>query len=135
TTAVATVTRTATPTKTPVTTPTRTTTPTATPTATTTATTAPTATPTATATPVEVTLTPSSLDFGSVKTGQTSAPQTVTLTDVDDGVTISGWSIASGFAVTANTCPSNLTSGQSCTYTIVFSPKVTGSQSGLFQVF
>ena len=142
----ASITATPTPTTAPTTTPTATATgPTQTATITPTATIAPTPTathtagaptPTATATPPAlVTLLPSTLPFGNVKAGQTSAPQTVTLTDNDGTVTISGWSISSGFAVVGSTCPSQLTSGQSCTYTIVFQPKTTGNVSGTFTLF
>jgi len=97
-----------------------------------------TAAPTPTPTPL-VTLLPSSLSFGNVKVGSTSAPQTVTLNNQDGLLKVSGWSISSGFAVTSGgTCPTppfQLLPGQSCTYMIVFKPKYTGKTTGLFQVF
>jgi hypothetical protein len=82
-------------------------------------------------------LLPSTLSFGNVKVGQTSAPQTVTLTNNDGSVKISGWSITSGFAVASTTCSvgQTLTTGQSCTFDIVFQPTNTGSQTGTFTLF
>ena len=54
----------------------------------------------------EVTLTPSTLDFGTESVGQSSASQTVTLINgTGQTLRITGWSIGPDFTIVSTTCP------------------------------
>jgi len=79
---------------------------------------------------------PSSLSFGTQNQGSTSGPMTVTLTNNDSvahiisSITPTGAS-ASDFAVT-NTCPMkpiSLATGSSCTITVIFTPGDVGTRT------
>ena len=70
-----------------------------------------------------------------MKVGQSSASQTVTLSNGDGTLTISGWSIGIDFIVVSTTCPSVLNPGQSCTYMVAFRPQSVGTKNELFRVF
>ena len=74
------------------------------------------------------------LGFGLQTKGTNSAPQTVTLyNDPADPntetVNFAGKLVQGDYAET-DTCPFSLTPGASCTLTIIFSPRVTGSDPG-----
>jgi hypothetical protein len=77
---------------------------------------------------------PNSLNFGTVKVGTSSAPQVVTITNpsgtpIDISKTGIVGADAKDFAET-NTCPitpKTLAPGAQCTFTITFTPKVTGT--------
>ena len=75
--------------------------------------------------------TPAVLNFSAVPLGQTSAAQTVTLTNstasVIDAVTLA---IAAPFSIAQNGCAGTLAAGASCTAEIVFKPTAGGSASG-----
>jgi beta-propeller repeat-containing protein/centrosomal CEP192-like protein/HYDIN/CFA65/VesB family protein len=74
---------------------------------------------------------PTSLQFGNQVITTTSAAQTVTLTATGGQLTNITPSIAAPFSISANTCISGtLPSGQSCTFSIVFSPTQTGFAFG-----
>lgn len=80
------------------------------------------------------TLSGSSINFGSVVTGSSSAPQTVTVTNSGTGpLLIStaslGGSQAADFAY-ATSCGSALLVNASCTFTVTFTPTATGARSG-----
>jgi len=81
---------------------------------------------------------PTSLAFGIVTVGNTSAPQTVTLTNSGaapltiSGITIVGTNAAS-FSQT-NTCIGSLTPGASCAVTVRFSPSAAGSHAASISV-
>ena len=83
-----------------------------------------------------VTLSPSSLSFGTVTVGTTSAAMNITVTN-HQKVTLTFSSIRIGganpgdFALSANTCGSSLAAGAKCTLSITFKPTVTGARSGL----
>lgn len=78
----------------------------------------------------EFTLSPTSVDFGSIQTGSTSEPITVTLTNTGDaGSSISSVIATSGFSQT-NNCPSILSVNSSCAITVRASPTETGALSG-----
>jgi probable HAF family extracellular repeat protein len=95
----------------------------------------PTPTPTATATP-GVTLLPSTLDFGTVTVGQTSAPSSVTLNNgTEKKLTIRKTTIGKDFVVVSTTCSSTLEPGQSCDYSISFEPLKAGDKGESFKVF
>ena len=76
-------------------------------------------------------LTPLRLDFGSVRIGQTSPVQYITVANT--GRVVAGLkplSISGPFAISANTCSSTLAVNTSCTVGVVFSPNASGTASG-----
>ncbi len=86
-----------------------------------------------------VSLSPSSLNFGTVQTGHTSAVKTVTLTNSGSttlkltGLSISGnFAFASGAGACANS--TQLTAGGHCTINVVFKPTSRGSKSGSVRI-
>jgi len=74
---------------------------------------------------------PAQLTFAAQALGQSSAPQTVTITNTG-GTDAGGFAIAvSGpFSVTHNGCGTSLAAGASCTTGVVFSPTSTGALTG-----
>ena len=81
------------------------------------------------------TLTPASIDFGTVLVGQT-ANQTVTYTN-NGSVSVEVFNYANtnpAFSVIASTCTVNVAANSSCTYTLQFAPTVAGSQTSTFEV-
>ena len=88
-----------------------------------------------------VSLSPTSLSFGSQNVGTTSAAQTVTLTNTGTApLTISGIAMnganASDFAQT-NTCPTSpntLAANASCAISVTFSPSATGARAASISV-
>jgi hypothetical protein len=85
-----------------------------------------------------VKLSPTSLNFGSVPVGQTSAPQTVTVTNTATALlSISKIGIAGAagrdFSET-DTCGSSLGAGQSCLNTVKFTPSAKGSRTAQLSI-
>jgi hypothetical protein len=77
-----------------------------------------------------VSLSPTSLTFGSLTVGTTSAAQTITLTNTGAGaLSISGISASGNFAETT-ACPSSLPAGASCTISVTFTPTTAGALTG-----
>lgn len=78
-----------------------------------------------------VTYTPTSLSFGTVSVGQSSAPQTITLTNhagtalTIKSVTTTG--VDNSDFIQTNTCGTSLAKLSSCTITVTFKPLITGS--------
>jgi secreted trypsin-like serine protease len=92
-------------------------------------------TQTASAAVAQLTLSPSSLDFGSVKRPATSTPQPVTLTNAGSAdLTIASITIAGtnpgDFAIAANSCGATLAHGASCTVDVTFRPTARKTRSG-----
>ncbi len=86
-----------------------------------------------------VTVSPSSLNFGSQTVGTTSAPQTVTVTNNSStSITISSIKFSGGepqdFAQT-NTCGSSLAGNSSCTVSVTFTPHAKGALSSNLGVY
>ena len=80
-------------------------------------------------TPLTLTFSASSLNFGLLQIGQTSPPQTVTVTNVSNhSVKFSSIATSGEFSQT-HTCPTTLASGQNCTITVTFTPTVAGTQN------
>ena len=81
-------------------------------------------------TPLSLTFSATSLNFGLLQIGLSSASQTVTVTNVSShSVTFS--SIASsGDYAQSNTCPTTMTAGQNCTITVTFTPTASGTRKG-----
>ena len=81
-------------------------------------------------TPLSLTFSASSLNFGLLQIGLSSASQTVTVTNVSNH-SVAFTSIASsGDYAQTNTCGSTITSGQNCTITVTFTPTASGPRKG-----
>ena len=84
-------------------------------------------------TPLSLTFSASSLNFGFLQVGLTSASQTVTVTNVSNHTVTFSSITHSGDFNESNNCPispSKLAINQSCTLTVTFSPTVAGPRSG-----
>ena len=79
-------------------------------------------------------LSPASLSFGDQTVGDTSPPQSVTLSNYGTTtLSITSISASTNFGET-NTCSSPLASGASCTVSVTFSPGQTGNFTGILSV-
>src|ERR1700747_1268537 len=79
-----------------------------------------------------VTISPSSLSFGSQTIGTTSAPQTATLTNNGaTALTITKISLtgSTNEYAQSNNCGSTVAAGASCTFTVTFTPAYAVSRS------
>ncbi len=78
---------------------------------------------------------PAQIAFAVVAAGQSSAAQSVTVTN-SSSYSISSVSLAAAapFSVTQNTCTGGLSTGANCTASIVFQPSAGGSASGALTV-
>ncbi|WP_084701829.1 discoidin domain-containing protein [Streptacidiphilus anmyonensis] len=84
--------------------------------------------------PAALTASPSSLTFGPVTAGTTSAAQTVTVTNPGGvAATITSVGVSGPFSQT-NTCGTSLAAGASCTVSVQFSPTTSGAASGTLSV-
>ncbi|MEZ0114343.1 hypothetical protein ABH920_008377 [Catenulispora sp. EB89] len=78
--------------------------------------------------------TPSSLNFGDVNSGSTSAPQSVTVNNPGtSAAALSGISATGPFTQT-NNCGSSLAAGASCTAQVTFKPTAGGNATGTLTV-
>jgi Abnormal spindle-like microcephaly-assoc'd, ASPM-SPD-2-Hydin/Immunoglobulin I-set domain len=79
---------------------------------------------------------PTSLSFGSITTGTSSAPQMVTITNTgNSNVTISQISVTgTGYSVTGGSTPVTLSPSQILTLTVVFNPTLAGAVSGSISI-
>jgi hypothetical protein len=81
-----------------------------------------------------LTATPSSVSFGNEVVGQTSAVQSVTVTNPgSSSVSLSQLAVTGPFAQT-NTCGTSLGANASCAVSLKFEPTATGAASGSLQV-
>jgi len=80
-------------------------------------------------TPLTLTFSASSLNFGLLQVGMTSPSQTVTVTNVSNHSVKFSSIAASGEFSESHTCLSTLASGQNCTITVTFKPTVAGTQN------
>jgi hypothetical protein len=84
-------------------------------------------------------LIPTTLTFAPETVGQTSTPQTITLSNGSrKALTITLWHIGPDFKIVSNTCgkrPATLPVGQSCSFEVSFQPKSPGNKHELFQVY
>ncbi len=90
----------------------------------------------------ETSVTPAKLSFGTIEVGQSSAPQTVTITNQEKTtLDISSVNIQNtGFVnipdyTQTNTCGASLAPNTSCKFTVTFTPSTTGSRPGLLLIF
>ncbi len=83
-----------------------------------------------TGTGTDITLSPTSLTFGTVAVKTTSAAQTITLTNAGTvALTITKVAVSSQYAQT-NTCGTSVAGGANCTISVTFKPTTTGSHTG-----
>lgn len=81
-----------------------------------------------------VTLNPTSLNFGNVTVGVTSAAQNVTLTNNQNvSLTINSITTSGDYAQT-NNCGTSLAANASCTISVTFTPTVSGTRTGTLSV-
>ncbi|MBV8945592.1 MAG: choice-of-anchor D domain-containing protein [Solirubrobacterales bacterium] len=85
-----------------------------------------------------VTLSPTSVAFGSQQVGDTSSARSILLTNTGNA-SLSVGSIAiaganSGDFAQTNTCPSSLAAGANCTISVTFAPAAAGSRTASVQV-
>jgi hypothetical protein len=80
-------------------------------------------------TPLSLTFSASTLNFGFLQVGLTSAAQTVTVSNVSNHSVIFSSIAASGDFSQTNNCPATLLTSHSCTINVTFSPAV-GPRSG-----
>ncbi len=81
-------------------------------------------------TPLTLTFSATSLNFGLLQIGLSSTPQTVTVTNVSSHSVAFSSIASSGDYSQTNSCPATMTAGQSCTITVTFSPTVAGTRKG-----
>ena len=83
-------------------------------------------------TPLTLTLSATSLNFGVLQIGLTSASQTVTVTNASSHTAKFSSIAASGDYLQTNNCPTatTLNPGQSCAITVTFKPTATGTRTG-----
>ena len=81
-------------------------------------------------TPLTLTFSATSLNFGLLQIGLSSPSQTVTVTNVSSH-SVNFTSIAStGDYAQTNTCGTSMAAGQSCTITVTFTPTASGTRAG-----
>jgi hypothetical protein len=82
-------------------------------------------------------ISPTSLTFGSVVVGTTSAAKTMKLTHKGPTLPMLTFSsiTASGDFTQTNDCPGTLDPGKSCTITVIFTPNVAGAVNGALSVY
>lgn len=85
-------------------------------------------------TAASVSLTSTSLTFSSMAVGNSSAAQTVTLTNNGNAALSMGSIQATGDFAQTNNCPGTLASGSSCAVRVTFTPTTTGSRTGTVTV-
>jgi hypothetical protein len=81
-------------------------------------------------TPLTLTFSASSLNFGVLQIGLTSQSQTVTVTNVSSHSATFTSIASSGDFPESNTCPITLNSGQNCSITVSFRPTAAGTRTG-----
>ncbi len=78
---------------------------------------------------------PIAIDFGRVATGTTSAPLTLTLQNTGKGPTGSiQFHVNGEFAADAGTCTEPIAAGESCSFTMTFSPTALGLRSYDYEI-
>ncbi|MEV0271170.1 choice-of-anchor D domain-containing protein [Hamadaea sp. NPDC050747] len=78
----------------------------------------------------QISVSPTALGYGSVATGSSSAPQTVTVTNSGTAAAPVGSITTSGDFSQTNTCGSSIAAGSSCTVNVVFTPTASGTRTG-----
>jgi hypothetical protein len=78
----------------------------------------------------QISISPTSVGFGTVATGSSSAAQAVTVTNSGTAASAVGSITTTGDFSQTNTCGSSIAAGASCTVNVTFTPTATGSRSG-----
>jgi archaellum component FlaF (FlaF/FlaG flagellin family) len=79
-----------------------------------------------------VQLSPTALNFKKVPIGQTSSPQTVTLTNSGTAtLNISSIATSGDYHISTNTCGSTVAAGANCAVSVTFTPTKKGTRAGL----
>jgi hypothetical protein len=79
----------------------------------------------------QVTLSPSSLNLGTMVVGNTSAAKTVTLTNRGKvSLTFTSIATSGNFGIASNTCGSSVAAGATCTVGVTFTPVAAGAATG-----
>jgi len=81
-------------------------------------------------TPLTMSFSASSLNFGFLEVGLTSGSQTVTVTNVSSHSATFTSIASSGDFAQGSTCPSTLEPAQNCTITVSFTPSAAGTRNG-----
>jgi hypothetical protein len=81
-------------------------------------------------TPLTMSFSSSSLNFGFIQIGLTSSSQTATVANVSSHSAVFTGITASGDYAQTNTCPSTLEPTQNCTITVTFTPTAAGPRNG-----
>jgi len=93
---------------------------------------------TLTGTGLSIALSPTALNFGPVPVGQTSAPQSVTISNVSTAsVNLTGFAIGgtpADYTISDNTCGSSLAAGTNCSLNVSFNPTKKGTRNGKLNV-
>jgi hypothetical protein len=93
---------------------------------------------TLTGTGMSVALSSSALSFGSEPVGQTTAPQSVTISNVSAAsVNLTGFTISgdpADYTISANTCGSSLAAGTNCSLSVSFNPTKKGARNSKLNV-
>ena len=93
---------------------------------------------TLTGTGLSIALSPSALNFGSEPVGQSTAPQTVTISNMSTtSVNLTGFTItgaSTDYTISDNTCSSALAAETSCSLNVTFSPTKKGARNGKLSV-
>lgn len=78
-----------------------------------------------------VTFSPTSLSFGNLATGSTSAARSVTVTNrMSTALSIGGIAASGPFAIATNTCGSSIAGNGNCTVGVTFTPTGLGAATG-----
>jgi hypothetical protein len=91
-----------------------------------------------TGTGISIALSPTALNFGSAPIGQSTAPQTVTISNVSTvtvnltGTTVTG--ATADYPISANTCGGALAAGTSCSLNVTFVPTKKGVRNAKLNV-
>ena len=87
---------------------------------------------------LSIALSPTALNFGSELVGQTSASQSVTISNVSNAsVNLTGFTISSAtadYTISGNTCGTSLAAGTNCSLSVSFNPTKTGARNGKLNV-
>jgi hypothetical protein len=93
---------------------------------------------TLTGTGTSIALSPTALSFGSEPVGQSTAPQTVTISNVSTAsVNLTGFTIGGSpadYTISANICGSSLAAETSCSLNVSFNPTKKGTRNGRLNV-
>jgi N-acetylneuraminic acid mutarotase len=81
-------------------------------------------------TPLSMTFSATSLNFGVLQIGLTSGSQTVTVTNVSNHQVVFTDIAVTGDYSETNTCPATLNAGHNCTITVRFVPTAAGTRNG-----